>query len=148
MKQFCQQVAAKGSKMVIMIDACRSGAMRLERLIADLATDDFRVAMMASSKGDEFSYEHDDFGGGAFTQALWLGMHDGEADTPMVPDRRIDNDELGPYVRRKVQALIGGIADEIKSANPEAFAGKEVTQTPVNNFQAFEEPIALTLLPE
>ena len=94
-KQFCQQVAAKGSKMMIMIDACRSGAMRLERLIADLATDDFRVAMMASSKGDEFSYEHNDFGGGAFTQALWLGMHDGEADTPGVPDRRIDNDELG-----------------------------------------------------
>jgi len=146
-KGFCRDVAANGSKMMIMIDACRSGAMKLERLTTDLATDDFRVAMMASSKGNELSFEHDRFGGGAFTQALWLGMHEGEADQSMVADQRVDNDELGVYVRRKVQLLVEKIAPEIKRNYPEQFRDKEVSQTPVNNFQALE-PIALTLLPE
>ena len=146
LKKFCRGVASKGAKLLIMVDACRSGAMKLDRLTADLATDDYRVYMMASSKGDEFSYEHKNFGGGAFTQCLWLGMHEGEADQSMVADGRVDNDELGVYVRRKVQMLIKEIAPEIKRNYPDQFRNKEVRQTPVSNFQALD-PIALSLLP-
>ena len=134
---------------MILLDACHSGGINLDRLLFELGTNEFRVAVMASSTADEFSYEDESFGGGAFTQALWLGMHDGEADATMssVSDRRVDNDELGVYVRRKVPLLIETIAPRIKRDNPTYFARREVTQTPVNNFQALN-PNALTLLPE
>ena len=64
----------------------------------------------------------------------------------MVADGRVDNDELGVYVRRKVQMLIKEIAPEIKRNYPDQFRNKEVRQTPVSNFQALD-PIALSLLP-
>jgi hypothetical protein len=143
-KQFCRDVASKGGRMLILLDACHSGGMRLDKLTSVMGSD-FGVAMMTSSKGDEMSFEHDKFSGGCFTEALFCGLEKGEADQAMVPDYRIDNDELGVYVRRKVPMLVSEIAGELKRAYPDHFKDKDPTQTPVNNFQALE-PFPLTVV--
>jgi uncharacterized caspase-like protein len=95
---------SKGS-VVVMFDACRSGAnleVNMNRLPNELS-DEGRLAMVyASSSAKLPSYEAEEWGNGAFTKALIEGLS-GKADHDNTGS--IDADELGLYVRRRVEAM-------------------------------------------
>ncbi|MCA9267678.1 MAG: caspase family protein, partial [Planctomycetales bacterium] len=102
LKQFCKQVGSKHAQTLLLIDACHSGAMNLDDLTLELQREDYNVAMMASSRGSQVSWEHAKFGGGAFTRALEQAMIDGEAENPMANDGVIDSKNLGDYVEQVI----------------------------------------------
>jgi uncharacterized caspase-like protein len=148
-KGFCKALGAKSAKALLLIDACHSGAMKLDDLALELGRDEYKVAMMASSRGHQVSWEHEGFGGGAFTQALHLGLFEGQAETVTVKDGIIDTKELGNYVEQAVDAnLISTIQAYLRerypeSENPHLYTNGVIQQTPVSNFTS-QDRIQLT----
>src|SRR5262249_23992781 len=90
----------KGS-MVVMFDACRSGAsVDMNRLPNELTDTGEGVMVYASTRGKTTpSYEHEDWKHGAFTLALIEGLK-GKADHTHLGI--IEADDLGAYVRKRV----------------------------------------------
>ncbi|RMG71360.1 MAG: caspase family protein [Bacteroidetes bacterium] len=105
-------------KKLILLDACHSGqsaydyfelatakASNLNEAVADLVQTESGITVMTSSSGREFSYEHPDWGHGAFTKALLEGLR-GEAD--FNGDRVVRLIELNLYVTERVKTLTEG----------------------------------------
>ena len=120
-KRFCEGTLGK---KVFMVDACHSGGIDLtptRRSVEDLARefsrDEYSVIMMASSTGEEVSFEHARWGGGAFTKALTEGLR-GEADSPKFPDEMISTKELDAYVYEAVFNFTEGRQRPVSSTPP------------------------------
>lgn len=100
----------KGAR-IVMLDACHSGGgidpgnrADMSRAINELADQSLGVQMFASSQGRQYSEERGEWGNGAFTKAMLEGLS-GKADSQNLGS--IEADELGLYVRRRVEALTG-----------------------------------------
>lgn len=101
----------KGAR-VVMLDTCHSGAtmdampgeskVDMNRLANELGDRSLGVFLYASALGRQSSFEHPDWGNGAFTKALLEGLG-GAADREKVGF--VETDELGLYVRRRVLAM-------------------------------------------
>src|SRR5262249_56519795 len=87
---------------------CQSGAsadnsvpspVDMNRLANELGDKTLGVFLYASALGRQFSYEHKDWGNGAFTKAMIEGLS-GKADRDNTGF--IDTEELSLYVRRRV----------------------------------------------
>jgi WD40 repeat protein len=96
--------------MVVMLDACQSGAsidtsvptgspVDMNRLVNELGDKTLGVFLYASALGRQFSYEDAAWGNGAFTKAIIEGLS-GKADRENTGF--VDTDELALYVRRRV----------------------------------------------
>jgi len=122
LKKFCDDTLGK---KVLMVDACHSGGIDLtptsrasvEDLAREFSRDEYSVIMMASSTGEEVSYEHERWGGGAFTKALTEGLR-GEADHPKFPNNEITTKELDNYVYEAVFNLTDGRQRPVSSQPP------------------------------
>lgn len=153
LKGFCKAIGSKSAKMLLLVDACHSGAMKLDNLTRELGRDEYSVAMMASSRGSQVSWEDASFGGGAFTQALYLGLFDGEAETPFAKDGIVDTKELGNFVELAVNIrLLSTIEPSLRKKYPmekypQYYTDGSILQTPVSNFTSLER-IPLTALGE
>jgi uncharacterized caspase-like protein len=99
--------------MVVMLDACHSGAgtdaggisvsrVDMNRHPNELSDDGQGVIVYASSQGRELSYESPEWSNGAFTKALIDGLS-GAADRDKTG--WVEADELGTFVRRTVVSM-------------------------------------------
>ena len=112
---FKRVLASLPGRIVVLLDACHSGAAGeahrkaafalTDELVRDLATDDYGVIVMASSMGREYSEESDELRHGYFTAALLEGLQ-GKADYNQ--DRFVYTAELDTYVADRVRELTAG----------------------------------------
>lgn len=105
-------------KKLIFIDACHSGAAgargsnSLNFEIEKLNKIRNGLAVIASSRGNEKSYEDEKWENGAFTEAILLGLQDGKADLETGnKDGIISLLELSRYINKTVPKMVG----EVKS---------------------------------
>ncbi len=93
----------KASNKILILDCCHSGALKGESLDGEKLTKAFEnvtgLVTLASCKGNQVSLEWKEKYQGLFSYWLIRGLH-GEAD--LVPDGKIDVDELYRYVSEKV----------------------------------------------
>ena len=100
-----QQVAAMAEhgRVLLLLDACRSGALDAGLLRRTLAGRN--VTVLTSSSSDEDSWERDEWRNGAFTEVLLEGLgRAGDTDS----NGMISVEELVGYVSRQVRGLTGG----------------------------------------
>jgi hypothetical protein len=108
--------------MVVMLDACHSGAttetppngpggVDMNRLANELGDKTLGVLLYASARGRQFSYERAEWGNGAFTRAVLDGLA-GAADSGQLG--YVETDELAVYVRRRVMALTKGLQEPVR----------------------------------
>ena len=85
LKRYCQSIPGR---LVVMLDACHTGALGGRRraldgltdnMVRDLVNEDYGVIVMCLSMGREYSLENAQWGHGAFTKALTEGLQ-GKAD--------------------------------------------------------------------
>jgi uncharacterized caspase-like protein len=99
----------KGAR-VVMLDACRSGAgadtvpspVDMNRAPNEIGDKSLGVLLYASAQGRQYSFEHAEWGNGAFTKAMLEGLS-GAADSQRLG--YVDSEELSLYVRRRVMEL-------------------------------------------
>jgi WD40 repeat protein len=111
---FKRKLAGIKGKLVVMLDACHSGAAEKDAggerplrpitddFVRDMAREDSGVVMMCSSTGREVSIEDPGLGHGFFTQALVDGLS-GQAD--LNKDGLVYLTELDDYLFERVKAL-------------------------------------------
>ena len=108
--------------MVVMLDACHSGAstdappagasrVDMNRLANELGDQSLGVLLYASARGRQFSYERAEWGNGAFTRAVLDGLAGG-ADSGQLG--YVETDELAVYVRRRVMAMTKGLQEPVR----------------------------------
>jgi uncharacterized caspase-like protein len=108
--------------MVVMLDACHSGAsteappaggsrVDMNRLANELGDKSLGVLLYASARGRQFSYERAEWGNGAFTRAVLDGLA-GAADSAKLG--YVDTEELSLYVRRRVLAMTKGLQEPVR----------------------------------
>jgi uncharacterized caspase-like protein len=114
---FKRKLAGIKGKVVVMLDACHSGAVErdpeagrplrpnADDFVREMTRADSGVVMMCSSTGDKVSMENDEIGHGYFTQALTEGLS-GRADTNK--DGSVYLTELDSYVFERVKELSKG----------------------------------------
>jgi len=110
---FAQVLGSMSSKVLLFLDACHSGQMgenmadvNNTEALRLMSSDNKGVVIMSASTGDESSFEHPDWGHGAFTYALLEGIDRGYAD--LKPDRVIYLRELDFFVADKVFEMTNG----------------------------------------
>jgi uncharacterized caspase-like protein len=97
----------------VILDACRSGAgadgvvlaaspADMNRVPNELGDKSLGVILYASAQGRQVSFEHADWGNGAFTKAMLEGLG-GAADSKRLG--YIESDALSFYVRHRVEEL-------------------------------------------
>jgi uncharacterized caspase-like protein len=99
-------------RVVLFLDACHSGSAlgtrqaRSERMAEALARES-GVIVFSSCRGSEYSYELDQLGHGAFTQALIEGLGDGKANFSVdgAKSTTISAEEILAYLRLRVPQL-------------------------------------------
>ncbi len=103
----------KGTR-IVMLDACRSGAgataaalaapspVDMNRAPNEIGDKSLGVLLYASAQGRQYSFEHADWGNGAFTRAMLEGLG-GAADGGKLG--YVDSEELSLYVRRRVMDM-------------------------------------------
>lgn len=128
------------ARKLLFTDACHSGAklgpyQATSEQLAEAARKRSGIVMMASSRGDEFSFEDRELKRGAFTQAL-LEAFGGKADFD--GDNEITLPEIALYVPRRVTDLTKGLQNPqlvlVQDINPQAAvvrSGKEVLHASV-----------------
>src|SRR5262249_7355155 len=108
--------------MVVMLDTCQSGAtasssitsqsrVDINRLASELGDKTLGVFLYASALGRQFSYEHPDWGNGAFTRAMIEGLS-GKADRERTGF--VETDELALYVRRRVMDMTKKLQEPVR----------------------------------
>jgi len=108
--------------MVVMLDACHSGAtadappaggsrVDMNRLANELGDKSLGVLLYASARGRQFSYERAEWANGAFTRAMLDGLG-GAADRDRVG--YVDTEELSVYVRRRVMTMTKGLQEPVR----------------------------------
>jgi uncharacterized caspase-like protein len=111
-QHFHDTLSSLPSKALLFVDTCHAGNVTgrargsrdldINKIIADLATDESGVVVMASSTGREISVEDESWGHGAFTLALIEGLS-GQADYNR--DGAVYITEIDNYVTDRVKAL-------------------------------------------
>ena len=109
--EFRKTVAELPGKVLVLVDACHSGAVDQKgrkaidtnRLIREFQLAGGGVINLASSTGAEVSQEHEKWQHGAFTFALLEGLREGKAD--LYKDGVIKVSELLAYVKNRVPEL-------------------------------------------
>jgi len=93
-------------QVLFLSDCCHSGAFGLlpatQDQLAEPLLKDAGVMVFASSRGNEYSVEREQWGHGAFVRALLDGL-EGQAD--LIADGRINVSELQTYVVDRVAKL-------------------------------------------
>lgn len=105
---------------LIFMDACHSGgafdpaksgakatASEVERALAEWARLQKGLAIVASSSGDEISYEDKAWGNGAFTEAIVRALKEGKADANA--NGVITVNELFAYIKGEVPRMVRSI---------------------------------------
>lgn len=113
--QVTRTLSAIPGRVIVLADACHSGAVEGERrraagsltddLVRDLVTDDYGVVVMCSAMGREFALESATIQHGFFTYAIVEGLV-GKADYN--GDRLVHLNELDLYVTDRVKELAEG----------------------------------------
>ncbi|MEN7547877.1 caspase family protein [Rapidithrix thailandica] len=110
---FAEVIGNLPSKVLLFVDACNSGQLGANvakrdntEALRTMASDEYGVVIMSASTGVESSFEHPDWGHGAFTLALLEGLEKGEAD--FKKDFIVYLRELDLFVADKVQELTQG----------------------------------------
>ena len=103
-------------RAILFVDSChasavtgnksKDGGKTLAQIVKDTSSDEAGLVTFASSEGSEDSRELDNFGHGAFTQALIEGINDRKAD--LDGDGVIETEELGLWITKRVRELTGG----------------------------------------
>lgn len=119
-------------KAVMMIDTCHAGnalgqsatdgSTDITALINDLSSAENGVVVFASSTGNQVSVESDQWGNGAFTEALLEGV-DGRADSS--GDGVITAAELDAWLRRRVADLTTGRQTPTTTPTPDPERGQD-----------------------
>jgi caspase domain-containing protein len=93
--------------MVVMLDACHSGATSVDmnRAANELGDRTLGVQLYASSEGRQYSLERSEWGNGAFTKAMIEGLS-GAADREKLG--YVEAGELDIFVRRRVMKMTDG----------------------------------------
>ena len=107
LKQLCE---VRKGKLVMMLDACHSGAIdlstsrtaSLDKLALEFSRAEYSVILMASSTGNEVSWEHDDWQAGAFAKAVSEGLLGQANSRAPFADNLILTNELELYVYNRV----------------------------------------------
>jgi WD40 repeat protein len=95
-------LTSKNGTVLLFIDTCYAGAVDPKDLIQENQLG--RVALFASARNTQKSFELREFGHGAFSQALIEGLN-GEAEAGNPRDGKITADELGTWVKSRVSTL-------------------------------------------
>ncbi|CAK9039513.1 Uncharacterized WD repeat-containing protein all2124 [Durusdinium trenchii] len=121
--RFLTAIRRANGKRFVFLDACFSafkgeGSLSLfdmNELSNTLGGSDVRVEVFTSSTGDQRSYEHPDWGNGAFTEAI-LELFRNKLEVAPIPesevfleayrfDGRVTNDELESWIKHRVPVL-------------------------------------------
>jgi uncharacterized caspase-like protein len=114
MEDITRVIRKRKGTMVVMFDACRSGAgtvpsgdspVDMNKTPNDLGNKATGVHLYASASGRQYSYERSEWGNGAFTRAMLDGLA-GAADYNK--NGAIESDELALYVRSRVLEMTKG----------------------------------------
>jgi uncharacterized caspase-like protein len=104
---------AKHGRVLVLLDACHSGATTLDGASRPVDAADLRrelaaanVTVLTSSGGREPSLEDEAWQHGAFTRALLDALNDPAADVDRIG--LINANALAYYVARRVSSLTGG----------------------------------------
>lgn len=112
-KEMLRYLATLPCRKLILMDACHSGSafgMAADgNSITRIASSQRNVSLLLSCRADEFSYEDEKWGNGAFTKSLIGALADfsnskGPAD--LNGDRALDVTELFKYLEREIPRLI------------------------------------------
>jgi len=105
-------------KKLLFVDACHSGAGGAKLNVTDL---NHRIkelnelkrgtSIIVSSQKDQASYEDELWENGAFTEAIIMGLKDGQADLPKSgnKDGIVTIEELYGYIKEKVPDMVGKV---------------------------------------
>lgn len=110
-------------RVIAVMDSCHSGGAAqgskrrtmFEELVRDLVSDDYGVIVLASSLGEEVSFENTAVKAGFFTAALVEGLS-GKAD--LNNDGQIFLNELEGYAARRTRELSRGMQNPIFAKPP------------------------------
>ncbi|MEH0155451.1 caspase family protein [Limibacter armeniacum] len=115
-QDFAHTISKLPARVLMLVDACNSGMLGVNQLsdlyhdptefLRGMSSEETGVVIMSASTGKESSYEHQDWGHGAFTFALLEGIRDGKADVSN--DQLVSLRELDLYVAEKVSELTEG----------------------------------------
>jgi len=129
-------------KKLIFLDACHSGGAFDARMGAKASSADveraieqyneFRsgTAILASSQGNELSYEDVKWKNGAFTEAILKGLGNAEADTSP-KDGKITVNELSKYLEKTVPEMVKTVKGRDKSQRPKLFDPDMIKELPI-----------------
>ena len=114
-EQLKQSLANTPGRILLLLDACHSGAAGAvgtdasnglaDSLVRDLVTDDYGVIVVSSSLGDEVSLESSSTQAGFFTYALAEALN---SSGDLNGDGYVYLTEMDQYTRRRVIELSGG----------------------------------------
>jgi hypothetical protein len=107
--------------LALLIDACHSGDIDLGDLIRVFNRDEHQIVLLASSEGEQKSYENDELEAGYFAYAAREGL-EGKADflLPTSRDSKVYARELAYYVKTTVGKLTGGLQRPVSTDVEEA----------------------------
>lgn len=129
-------------KKLIFLDACHSGGAFDSRMGAKASSADveraieqyneFRsgTAILASSQGNELSYEDIKWKNGAFTEAILRGLGSAEADTSP-KDNKITVNELSKYIEKSVPDMVKTVKGRDKVQRPKLFDPDMIKELPI-----------------
>ncbi len=100
-------------RKLVFIDACHAGGARanpadLNQALTDLSNTPRGLAVFASSSQDEQSYEDGSWQNGAFTEAILMGLLEGQADSGTFGNGNgiVTLSELEAFVTKRVPELV------------------------------------------
>jgi hypothetical protein len=141
-RQVCHDVGGNG-KLMVLLDACYSGALDLKPLAEDLRAN--RVLVMASSTGQQRSWEDPQWQAGAFTKVMIDGL-EGQADTANDRDVFVDHAELSLYVRQVVPQLVAELSRQRFGRTPGDEQAASAQQNPIVTDPGFDSILLTKVL--
>ena len=112
------------SKVALFVDTCHAAAVTgpqkkgdktLSQIIKEMKNEYYGVITFAAATGEEDSVERPEWGHGAFTKALLEGLQGKAARNEA---GIVETDELGTWIRQRVQELTGGDQHAIYDPSP------------------------------
>ncbi len=135
-----QILASLDCYKLVFMDACHSGgafdpassggkatASEVERALETWAKTQKGLAIVASSSGDELSYEDKAWGNGAFTKAIVRGLKEGKADTG---NGIVTVNELFNYLKVEVPKMVRAVKKD-KTQTPKMQDRDKIGELPI-----------------
>ncbi|MBL7766461.1 MAG: caspase family protein [Chitinophagaceae bacterium] len=119
-------------KKLIFLDACFSGGAKatpaeINEAIGELNKQHSGTSTFSSCSNDEYSYEDEKWGNGAFTKAILEACRDGKADVNK--NQIITIEELYQYVKSRVPVMVEEVKH--KSQHPVMPVNDLIRETPL-----------------